>query len=222
MNTLSNVDVRRGGTIPPDIGFTSNVLPEAPSLPRGVSVEYAPAPTKQWFVLRATYNRENKAYKYLTGKHVDAYIPFHHVHKFINGKKKRVQESLLPNMLFVYADRQTIDNYLADPELHFLNYYYNHFETDLFGKNPPLTIDYSEMQNFIRLTSIDNEHIKLVEPNHCHYKSGDKVRIIEGDFKGIVGRVARVAGQQRVVVKIEGVCTIATAYIPSAFLEDIL
>lgn len=46
-------------------------------------------------------------------------------------------------------------------------------------------------------TSIDNEHIRLIHPDQCHYRNGDLVRIIEGDFKGIVGRVARVAGQQR-------------------------
>lgn len=74
------------------------------------------------------------------------------------------------------------------------------------------------MENFIRLTSIENDHIMLVEPEHVHYKSGDEVRIIGGVFKGITGRVARVSGQTRVVVSIEGVCCVATAYIPNAFL----
>lgn len=57
-----------------------------------------------------------------------------------------------------------------------------------------------------------------MSPEQCHYKSGDIVRVIEGDFAGVEGRVARVSGQQRVVVEIEGVCLITTAYIPSAFL----
>lgn len=87
------------------------------------------------------------------------------------------------------------------------------------GKHPPLTIDYSEMMNFIHLTSIDDEHIKTVNTQQCHYKSGDLVRVIDGKFKGVIGRVARVGGQQTVVVEIEGLCLIATAYVPSAFLE---
>jgi transcription antitermination factor NusG len=78
------------------------------------------------------------------------------------------------------------------------------------------------MLNFIKLTSVKSEHIKLVEPELCHYKSGDKVRIVEGDFEGVVGRVARIAGQQRVVVEINGLCMVTTAYIPSAFLEAVL
>ena len=77
------------------------------------------------------------------------------------------------------------------------------------------------MMNFIRLTSIDNEHIRLVNPEQCYYKSGDLVKVIEGEFTGIEGRVARVAGQQRVVVELSGICLITTAYIPSAFIQKI-
>lgn len=45
------------------------------------------------------------------------------------------------------------------------------------------------------------------------------VRIIDGKFKGVVGRVARYQGQQRVGIVIDGLLTIATAYVPTAFLE---
>ena len=58
-----------------------------------------------------------------------------------------------------------------------------------------------------------------VTPAMCHFKSGDVVKVIDGDFKGVVGKVARVAGQQRIIIEIEGLCMIATAYVPSAFIE---
>ena len=77
------------------------------------------------------------------------------------------------------------------------------------------------MMSFIKATSVDNKHVMLVEPSQCHYKKGDIVKVIEGHFTGVVGRVAKVAGQLRVVVEIDGLCTIVTAYIPSAFLEKI-
>lgn len=44
---------------------------------------------------------------------------------------------------------------------------------------------------------------------------------MEGKFKGVIGRVARYQGQQRVAVAIEDSLTIATAYLPSAFLQYI-
>jgi len=47
------------------------------------------------------------------------------------------------------------------------------------------------------------------------------VRVIDGDFRGVVGKVARVAGQQRVVLSITNVGLVSTAYIPTAFIEPL-
>lgn len=222
MNTLSNVNTRRGGTHSSHAGVTSNVSSEAQSLQTGVSVRYAEDPNKQWFVLRATYSRESKAYEFITKDQTEAFLPLHYVHKLIDGKKKRVLEPLLPQLIFVYSTHDKVETYVKNtPELSFLNYYYNHFKTEKGGNNPPLTINYHEMMNFINVTSIDDDHIMLVEPQQCHYKSGDKVQIIKGKFAGVKGRIARVSGQQRIVVEIEGLCLIATAYIPSAFIRAI-
>jgi transcription antitermination factor NusG len=58
-----------------------------------------------------------------------------------------------------------------------------------------------------------------VKPEQCHFKSGELVKVIEGPFKGVEGRVARIAGQQRVVVSLSKIGLISTAYIPTAFLE---
>lgn len=222
MNTLPNVNTRRGGTNSSHAGFTSNVSPEAQSSQTGVSVKYAQNPNKQWFVLRATYNRESKAYDFITKDETEAYLPTHYVHKIINGKRKRVIEPLLPQLIFVYSTKDKVETYVKNtPELSFLNYYYNHFKTENDGNNPPLTISHHEMMNFINVTSVEDDHIMLVEPQHCHYKSGDKVQIVKGKFAGIKGRIARISGQQRIVVEIEGLCLIATAYIPSAFIKAI-
>jgi len=45
------------------------------------------------------------------------------------------------------------------------------------------------------------------------------VKVIDGVFQGVEGRVARVAGQQRVIVNLSQVGLISTAYIPTAFIE---
>lgn len=222
MDTLPDVNTRRGGTAPPHAGFASGVSPKAKDSPAGVSVRYVPHPMKRWFVLRATYNRASKAYDVLTGKGVEAYLPVHQVEKELNGKKKRVAEPLLPNLLFVYATAEEVETCVKrTPELSFLSYYYNHFQTDPSGKNRPLTIDYDEMMNFIRVTCVDNGYVRIVSTEQCCFKGGDKVRVIEGAFAGVEGRVARVSGQQCVVVDLKGVCLVATAYIPTGFLMRI-
>ena len=75
------------------------------------------------------------------------------------------------------------------------------------------------MINFIKATSTDSDHVRIVTAKQCHYKSGDTVRVISGEFQGVTGKVTRIAGQQRIVVEISGLCLVATAYIPSAFIE---
>ena len=47
------------------------------------------------------------------------------------------------------------------------------------------------------------------------------VRVVDGAFKGVVGRVARWHGQQRVAVVVDELVTAVTAYVPSAFLDEI-
>ena len=227
MNTLSNVNDRRGGTNPPYDGLTSSVILEVQSHQldensnTGVSSLYVPIENYQWFVLRATYNRVEKDIDTLKKSVAYVYIPKHHVIQNKKGKKKRVLEPLLPNLVFVYSTQSHLEElFRKENDLNHLRFYRDKTKvvSQQDEKHPPVVVPYYEMLNFIRLTSVESEHIKLVEPENCHYKNGDKVLIVDGDFTGVEGRVARVAGQQRVVIEMKGVCIVATAYIPSAFL----
>ena len=221
MDTLPNVQ-HRGETYSPCVGLTTNALPDQKDSQAGVSVRYAHNPKYDWYVLRASYGREKKAYDHVTHDGFVAYLPYHIVMISQNGMKRKVKKHLLPNMLFVYSNKEQIEKYIKrTPSLSFLKFYYNRLTTNIDGTNPPLTVKYQDMMNFIEITSVENAHIKVVKNSQCYFKCDDIVRIKEGSFKGIEGRVARVLGQQRVVVTIDGLCTIATAYIPSAFLEII-
>ena len=70
------------------------------------------------------------------------------------------------------------------------------------------------MNNFIRLTSVKNPHIIPVTSDNIQFKLGDNVAVTEGEFKGVLGRVARIAGQQRGIVELFDECLVATAYVP--------
>lgn len=227
MSTLTNVDIRSYRAENKDTGRTSaadegiSIIPKATSSLTGVSVEYVHDPNKNWYVVRASYGRERRAYNYMVEDGTFTYLPRHIVYKIKNEKRVRIDEVLVPNILFVYATREKADEYVRDTaQLAFLTYYYDHFHTEN-GKNPPLVVPNDEMYNFVLATSTDSEHVRLVNAEQCRFKSGDTVRVIGGPFRGVEGRVARLAGQQRVIVTVTGLCSVATAYIPSAFLEPI-
>lgn len=226
MDTLSNVYSREGGNILSSARLAPRTLSNHHEV--GVSVENAPqksednvkqTQTKQWFVLRVAYHHEQVAKDWLAEMDIKTYLPMHYTEKEIGGKKKRLQEPLIPNLLFAQTTEEKLDLALASPANAYLSYYYNHFRTNADGTNPPLAIPDKQMDNFIRLTSIDSDHILFVDRSQCHFKNGDHVIVTDGDFRGIEGRIARVARQQRVVVELDGIGCITTAYIPKAFLK---
>ena len=53
------------------------------------------------------------------------------------------------------------------------------------------------------------------------YKSGDKVRVLEGPLKGAEGYIKRIKKDRRLLVAIEGFIAVATMYIPPQFLEKV-
>ena len=222
MNALINAHTLRGRSRSPYAGLTSNVLPEAQRSHTGVSSDYVQKANHEWFVLRVTYNRTQKAHGIISTYDVQSYMPMHYVIKNEIGKKKRILQPLLPNLLFVYATREQANELVKkrNDEPSFIKYYLDKTKPlESNGKHPPLIIPFNSMINFIKVTSTDSEHVRIVTEQQCNYKSGDIVRIIEGEFKGVEGKIARITGQQRVVVEIEGLCLVATAYIPTAFLE---
>jgi transcription antitermination factor NusG len=220
MSTLSNVETGRGQANPPSVRFAPDTIPEAKSSQTGVSVRYVPTPDKSWYVFRASYGREDRAKDYIVEDGTFVYIAKRYARKTVNGKQKKVLETLIPNILFVYTTEDKADEYVKrTPALSFLTYYYNHFELDDDRKNPPLTVSCKEMENFIIATCNQSEHLKFVTELQCHFKGGETVKVIDGMFKGVEGRVARVSGQQRVVISLTDVGLVSTAYIPTAFLR---
>ena len=230
MDALLNADTRRGGNNPSSAGLTSSTSPEVQgqetkNSQTGVSSNCVPKGKKQWFVLRATYGRTEKALGYFQAKNVETYLPMHYVVKIVNGNRKLIKEPLLPNIIFAYMTREKTYEFVNKPALtaSWIKYYTDKTKPvePETGKNPPVIIPDNEMTNFIKLTSVNSEHIMVLPPKRCHFKKDDLVRIIEGPFTGVVGRVGRAAGQQRVFVVLEGLCNVATAYIPNDFIQSI-
>ena len=195
----------------------------------GVSVKNVPTENKQWFVLRVSYGRIIKAKAFVETKGLECYVPLRYKEVRKQGKKRIITEPLLSSFLFVHATAEQVeilihDNKVATSESRaLLSYYFDHtiHRQDNSYCNPPLTIQNEAMNNFIRLTSIKNPHIIPITSDNIQFKLGDNVVVTEGKFKGIHGRVARIAGQQRVVVELFEGYLVATAYIPKDAIKII-
>ena len=193
----------------------------------GVSVENVPSENKQWFVLRVSYGRIIKAKEFVVAKGLEYYVPLRYKEVRKQGKKRIITEPLLSSFLFVHATAEQVETLLYEIKVstnesrNLLNYYFDHTSQrqDNPDRNPPLTICDEAMNNFIRLTSIKSPHIIPVTSDNIQFKLGENVIVTEGEFTGIHGRVARLAGQQRVIVELFDGCLVATAYVPKEAMK---
>ena len=216
------------GSSCPSTGFTSCTT-SIQNTKNGVSVENVPSRNKQWFVLRVSYGRIIKAKAFAESKGLECYVPLRYKEVRKPDKKRIITEPLLPSFFFVHATAEQVETLIHDNKVvtnesrALLSYYFDHtiHRQDNPYCNPPLTIKNEAMNNFIRLTSIKNPHIIPITSDNIQFKLGDNVVVTEGKFKGIHGRVARIAGQQRVVVELFDGYLVATAYIPKDAIKII-
>ena len=230
-----------GGEIPPCTGLTPDVLPEVQepvlveNLQSGVSTRNAlsgstlktikrkPKEVPHWYALRVTYGREKKAYDYLVGKHVEAYYPTIKSVKEVDGKRKTVEESRLPNIFFVRGTEEEIKSFVYDNvNLPYVRFYYRHTHKGARLIKEPLIVPDYQIDGLKIICASESENIIFELSEIKKFQEGQTVRVIDGVFTGVIGKVARYHGQQRVAIIIEGLLTIASAYVPSAFLEKII
>lgn len=218
------------GSSCPSAKLTSCTPSISDDIRSGVSVENAPSENKQWFVLRVSYGRIIKAKAFVEAKGFECYVPMRYKEVKKHDKKRIITEPLLPSFLFVYATAEQVETLLyeikvsTDESRNLLSYYFDHTSQrqDNPDRNPPLIIRDEAMDNFIKLTSIKNPHVIPVTSENIQYKLGDHVIVTEGDFEGIQGRIARIAGQQRVIVELFGGCLVASAYIPKEAMRKVI
>ena len=61
----------------------------------------------------------------------------------------------------------------------------------------------------------------FADDDMTRYKTGDKVRVLEGPLKGAEGYIKRIRKDRRLLVAIEGFIAVASSFIPPQFLEKV-
>lgn len=85
----------------------------------------------------------------------------------------------------------------------------------------PIIIPDKQMQDFIAVSGTYDDQLVYLDPVSVILKKGDKVRITGGIFSGVEGVFVRVKGDRRVVVSIQGIMAVATAFIHPSLIEKI-
>ena len=176
-------------------------------------------PEHKWYVMRATYCRAQKAAELISQTGTLTFLPMECRSTIVEGVRHWKKVPCMSTTFFVYGTysrvRQfTHRNHNTADGIPYVDFAFDHTSKEQNGHDRIMTVPFREMQNFIRIVEAAVPESYSVSPQEIHYKPGGLVRVTEGPFKGVVGRVARIHSQQRVVVTIPGVISFASTYIP--------
>lgn len=145
----------------------------------------------KWYALHTRSHFELKVYDGLQGKSIEAFLPRIQVMSRRKDRRKKILVPLLPGYVFVHTD--------LNPEEH-LSILKTFGIVRLIGvKGTPLPADDGEIASLMVLDGTD----RTVQ-NRSYMKKGDRVIIMEGPLKGLVGFYIRHNGRNdKVVVSIE-------------------
>jgi len=162
-----------------------------------------------WYAAKTKHQTEKKIKSRLAEMDIECFVPFHTLVVERNGKKIKQEKPLVPNLVFIYTDRQTALSLPNDTGIDII------YMRDLTTRQL-LIIPDKQMEDFMFLHNFSPNAIRVMNTN---LKKGDRVKVIKGEFSGIEGELIRIQGHKRVVIRLEGLFSLATTYIPKEFLE---
>ncbi len=171
---------------------------------------------EHWYALRVTYSRELKFRDMLVERGIRTYVPM--TRKLVERPGKRRKVVLAPavnNLLFAYSQQQILYEFMSElGESRPVAFIWDK------ATRFPIVVSDKAMDDFIRVSSEYDEDIVYLG-DLSNLRAGAAVRVVSGPFEGVEGRIVRVKKSRRVMVEIEGIMAVATAYIPPSQLEII-
>lgn len=146
---------------------------------------------RRWYAIHTRSHFEQKVYEGICGKSIEAFLPRIQIMSRRKDRRKKILVPLLPGYVFVRFD--------MDPET-----YWDIIKTTgvvrMIGfEGKPVPAKDEEIQSLMILDGTD----RTVQ-NRAYMKKGDRVMIMDGPLRGLIGFYLRHKGNtEKVVVSIE-------------------
>lgn len=155
--------------------------------------------------------------KDMQGDVMEYYAPFYlDTYTNVKGRQVDVEKPLIPSLFFMRSNERQAE--CLERSLQGRAHLYRQRKNN---RMLPVEIPLKQMQMFMMVTSGDQEGLEYFQDGAYDWQKGERVRVIDGRFKGLEGEIKRIRGDHRLVVTVEGVCAVATTYIPRCFLEKL-
>lgn len=141
---------------------------------------------KQWFIVYCKSREENRAFENLQNQGIESFFPKIKKEKISRGKKTQCEEPLFPSYLFVHVD-QADSNFSCIRSTRGINDFVR------FGQTVATASD-ALIEQLKSLCYVVNN---IEADRKSLFKSGDKVEIMEGAFKGATAIFSSEDGLER-------------------------
>ena len=178
---------------------------------------HTPADTAlSWYALRATYSRELKAQTMLAERGVRTFIPMMWRKRTVDGHEEKRLLPAVSGLVFACATRATLDTFIRSfGEARPVNYYWDRTAAS------PLTVPDKAMEDFISVASTMDEDIIYLTEISDKLREGQTVKVKDGPFKGVEGKIVRIRKSRRILVELPGMLAVASTYVDPKELEII-
>ena len=167
----------------------------------------------RWYALKVFYNRTAALEKKIAACDVETYIPMQTLEKFDADGLHYEEKPLINSLLFVRCKESWLISFKRVNPLDFMFY----TASDL--RRP---IDDEEMRMFMFVTSADRgRNLHYFGESDSTFKMGQKVRVVDGIYKGAEGYIKRIKKDRKLIVSVSGVAVVAVSHIPQDYLEKI-
>jgi transcription antitermination factor NusG len=167
-----------------------------------------------WYALRVSYSRELKIQAQLQAKGVRTFVPMMWKKTDVAGQVEKKLVPAVNNLCFVYWTKSEIDEYIKG----FGDKSPVHFYWDRTTSSP-MVIPEKAMEDFIKVTSSVDAELIYITQIDSKLREGQNVRVKDGPFSGVEGKVVRIKKSRRILVELPGMLAVATTYVSPTMLE---
>ena len=172
--------------------------------------------------MMVTYQREMKVKAELDRLGIENFVPMRY--KVVESQNdggtelRRVLVPAINNLIFVRSTQERVSELKQTNEvLEPLRYM---MDRTASLEHAIMTVADREMENFMRVASRTDDSVMFLDNETVVGKEGKRVEIMGGAFEGVTGVIRRVKRCKRVVVEIEGVASVAIAWVPVTLLKE--
>ena len=128
---------------------------------------------------------------------------------------RRVLVPAISNLIFVRSTQNRVSELKMLKPLRYM------MDHTAVGEHTIMTVADRKMENFMRVASRTDDSVMFLDNETVVGKEGKRVEIMGGAFEGVTGVIRRVNRCKRVIVEIEGVASVAIAYVSAGMLKEI-